>query len=344
MGRRAHKHGTGMIYPRPIAMQDGSRPKGAYPLAGGRCWFDRVDLLERGQPSRIVPAPDLPADVLERLTAPRAPFAGLALDRPRIIGILNVTPDSFSDGGRYLDPQAALLRGQALVEEGADVLDIGGESTRPGAAPVHDDEEIARTAPVIAALRSGGMTTAISIDTRKAGVARAALAAGADAVNDVSALTFDAALAGVVADARVPVILMHAQGAPATMQDDPRYDDVLLDVYDALAARVGAAEAAGIARNRIVIDPGIGFGKTGAHNLALVRGLSLFHGLGLPVMLGASRKRFIGVIGGDADARMPGSVAVALAGVAQGVQMLRVHDVGATRAALALWQAVWGGI
>ena len=333
-----------MIYPRPIAMQDAARPKGAFALAGGGCWFDRVELLERGQPSRVVPAGDLPADVLDRLIAPRAPFAGLALDRPRIIGILNVTPDSFSDGGRYLEPHAALEQGRKLEAEGADVLDVGGESTRPGAALVPEDEEIARTAPVIAALRAGGMTAPVSIDTRKAGVARAALAAGADAVNDVSALTYDRDLAGVVAAAAGPLILMHAQGAPATMQDDPRYDDVLLDVYDALAARVAVAEAAGIARNRIVIDPGIGFGKTVAHNLALVRGVSLFHGLGLPVMLGASRKRFVGTVGGDADARMPGSIAVALAGVAQGVQMLRVHDVGATRQALALWQAVWSGL
>ena len=330
-----------MIYPRAIAMQDPSRPKGAYALAGGWCWFDRVDLLERGQPSRIVDARDLPADVLALLTAPRARFAGLTLDRPRLMGILNVTPDSFSDGGQYLDAEAARLQGQALVAGGADVLDIGGESTRPGAAPVPEAAEIARTAPVIAALRARGMTAPISIDTRKAAVARAALAAGADAVNDVSALSFDATLAGVVADAACPVVLMHARGGPATMQDDPRYDDVLLDVYDALAARVAQAEAAGIARRRMVIDPGIGFGKTLAHNLALVRGLSLFHGLGLPVMLGASRKRFIATIGGDADERRPGSIAVALAGVAQGVQMLRVHDVGATRAALALWQAIW---
>ncbi len=330
-----------MIYPRPIVMQDTARPKAAYPLAGGWCWFDRAELLERGQPSRTVPARDLPAEVLDRLCAPRAAFAGMELDRARIMGILNVTPDSFSDGGRYLDHAAALAQGRALVAEGADVLDIGGESTRPGAVTVPDDDEIARTSPVIAALRAAGMTTPISVDTRKAVVARAALAAGADAVNDVSALGYDAGLAGVVAGAGCPVILMHAQGAPATMQDDPRYGDVLLDVYDALAARVAAAETAGIPRDRIMIDPGIGFGKTVAHNLALVRGLSLLHGLGLPMLLGASRKRFIGTIGGDADARMPGSVAVALAGVAQGVQMVRVHDVGPTRQALSLWQAVW---
>ena len=223
----------------------------------------------------------------------------------------------------------------------ADILDIGGESTRPGAVEVPAAEEQQRTEPVIAALRG----RVISIDTRKAAVADAALRAGAAMVNDVSALGFDAALGPLVARDGVPVILMHAQGAPATMQDDPRYGDVLLDVYDGLAARVAAAEAMGIPRSRIAVDPGIGFGKTAAHNLALIRGMSLFHGLGCPILLGASRKRFIGTIGqAEApDQRVPGSLAMALAGVAQGVQMLRVHDVGETRQALLLWQAVNGG-
>lgn len=182
----------------------------------------------------------------------------------------------------------------------------------------------------------------ISIDTRKAGVADAAFRAGAAILNDVSALTHDPALASLAAAAGVPVVLMHARGTPETMQDDPRYDNVLLEVYDALAARVEAAEAAGIARDRLVIDPGIGFGKTAAHNLALIRGLSLFHGLGLPILLGVSRKRFIGTIGKEpqADRRAPGSIAVALAGLAQGAQIVRVHDVAETRQAMALWQAI----
>ena len=225
---------------------------------------------------------------------------------------------------------------------GADVLDIGGESTRPGAVEVDQAEEIARTAPVIAALRAGGLDLPISIDTRKAGVARAALTAGAGIVNDVAAFGFDPALAGVAAAAQAPVILMHAKGDPVTMQNDPQYDDVLLDVFDFLAARVAVAEAAGIPRARIAVDPGIGFGKTLDHNLTLIRGLSLFHGLGCPILLGVSRKKFIGTLGGEADAarRAPGSVAVALAGVAQGAQVLRVHDVWETRQALALWRSV----
>jgi dihydropteroate synthase len=331
-----------MMYYRPVAMTDAARPPQALSLAGGWCWFSHVEILQRGRPSRLAPVAEVPDGDLARLTAPRAALAGLAMERPQIMGILNVTPDSFSDGGRFLDPSAALVQAQAMVAQGAALLDIGGESTRPGAAEVPLAEEIARTEPVIAALRGAGVP--LSIDTRKAEVARAALAAGAAIVNDVSALTFDAALAGVVAAAGVPLVLMHAQGTPATMQEDPVYDDVLLDVYDWLERRIAVAEAAGIARGRIVVDPGIGFGKTAAHNLALIRGLSLFHGLGCPVLLGASRKRFIGTISGEerADRRVAGSLAVALAGAAQGVHLLRVHDVTETRAALALARAISG--
>ena len=332
-----------MIYWRPLVQSGAARPKGAVPLAGGSLWFSQVERLEHGRAAEVVPAGDA-GPALEALAAPRAPFAGLALDRPRIMGILNVTPDSFSDGGRFLDPQAALTQARAMAEA-ADMLDIGGESTRPGAQPVPEADEIARTAPVIRALRAGGLDTPISVDTRKAAVAEAALREGADVVNDVAALGFDPALGPLVARAGCPVILMHHQGTPETMQDAPAYDDVLLDVYDWLAERVAAAEAMGISRSRIMVDPGIGFGKTQDHNLTLLRGLSLLQGLGCPVLLGASRKRFIGAIGGasEAQARMPGSVAVALAGVAQGVQMVRVHDVAETRQALRLWQAVNGG-
>ena len=329
-----------MTYYRPIAMTDAARPPQALTLAGGWCWFSQVEILQRGRPARLAPLAEVPEAVLARLTAPRQALAGLAMGRPQIMGILNVTPDSFSDGGRFLDPAAALAQAQAMVAEGAALLDIGGESTRPGAAEVPVADEIARTEPVIAALRDAGVP--LSIDTRKAAVAQTALAAGAGIVNDVSALTFDAGLAAVVAAAEVPLVLMHARGTPATMQDDPVYDDVLLDVYDWLEGRIAAAEAAGIARGRIVVDPGIGFGKTAAHNLALIRGLALFHGLGCPLLLGASRKRFIGTISGEdrADRRVAGSLAVALAGAAQGAQLLRVHDVAETRGALALWRAI----
>jgi len=330
-----------MDYFRPIAMTDTARPEAALTLAGGWCWFDRVEVLSRSAPPRIIAANECPTEVLHRLTTPRPDFAGLTLDRPRLMGILNVTPDSFSDGGRYLSAKAAQEQGRQIAKA-AEIVDIGGESTRPGAADVPVAEEIARTVPVIEALRAAGLRGPISIDTRKAMVAAAALRAGATLVNDVSGLGFDPALGPLVAKSAVPLVLMHSQGTPATMQDDPRYGDVLLDVYDALAAGLATAQAQGINRDKIVLDPGIGFGKTAAHNLALIRGVSILHGLGCPILLGASRKRFIGSIGGAeaAEARLPGSLAVALAGFAQGVQITRVHDVAETRQALRLWQAV----
>ena len=334
-----------MIYVRPLVMTDEARPHAALPLAGGWCWFDRVQILERNRPPLLGDISDLTPEQRSMLSAPRADISGLSMAAPKIMGILNVTPDSFSDGGQFLALSDAVGRAKAMSKS-ADILDIGGESTRPGATTVGNAEEIARTAPVIAALRAAGVDTAISIDTRKADVAAAALAAGATLINDVAALRYDPDLTGVVASSAAPVILMHAQGAPSDMQADPRYLNVALDVYDFLAERVAHAAASGIARDRIVIDPGIGFGKTVAHNLALLRQLSLFHGLGCPILLGASRKRFIGTISGadDPQARLPGSLAVALSAVAQGAQILRVHDVVETRAALALWRAVTLGV
>jgi len=331
-----------MEYFRPIAMTDPARPAGARTLAGGWCWFDRAERLARDGRRALVPATDLPADLLERLCAPRPALAGLPMDRPQVMGIVNVTPDSFSDGGLHDRPETAIAQGRALVEAGATILDIGGESTRPGAGEVPAAEEIARVQPVIAAL--AGLVP-ISVDTRKAGVAAAALEAGAALVNDVSGLSHDPALADLVARTGVPVCLMHMRGTPETMQADPRYDDVLLDVYDSLAARVAAAEAAGIPRDRIVIDPGIGFGKTAEHNLALIRGLSLFHGLGCAVLLGVSRKRFIGTIGraGNGADRAPGTLALTLEGLRQGIQIHRVHDARDIVQGLLLWQAVMAG-
>jgi len=331
-------------YYRPIAHTGLDRPAGALPLAGTWAWFTRAERISRDGLREVIPAADLPGDLATRLTAPRPDLAGLALDRPRLMGVLNVTPDSFSDGGRYPDPVSAVQRAGEILRDGADILDIGGESTRPGASDVPVPEEIARTAPVIAALRAAGATAPVSIDTRKAAVAEAALSAGATMLNDVAALSFDPRMAGVAEASGATLCLMHAQGDPATMQQNPRYDDVLLDVYDFLAARVAAAEAAGIRRDRLIVDPGIGFGKTQAHNLALIRGLSLFHGLGCPILLGVSRKRFIGTIGGEPDAarRAPGSIAVALEGLRQGVQIVRVHDIAETRQAALLWWAVNG--
>lgn len=331
-------------YFRPIPSLDPARPAGALPLAGGPAWFDRVEVLARGAAPEIRPAADLPAQMRARLTAPRAAICGVAMDRPRLMGILNVTPDSFSDGGLHNAPAAALSHAWVMEAE-ADFIDIGGESTRPGAADVPVAEEIRRTAPVIAAMRAAGLPAPISIDTRKAPVARAALDAGAGMVNDVSGLGFDAGLAPLVAHRGAALCIMHSVDTPATMQDDPRYGDVLLDVYDFLAERVARAEGAGVAREHIIVDPGIGFGKTLAHNLALLARISLFHGLGCPILLGVSRKRMIGAVGrvAEARARAPGSIAVALAGVAQGVQILRIHDVAETAQALRLHQAATSG-
>ena len=332
-----------MIYYRPLVQCGGDRPDDALTLAGGWCWFSRVAVHRRDGDAQVIAASDLPEETRARLTAPRPAISGMGMDAPRIMGILNVTPDSFSDGGLFADPGAALTHAQAMEKAGADIIDIGGESTRPGAADVPIADEIARTAPVIAAIRAGS-SAPISIDTRKAPVAQAAIDAGAGLVNDVAAFTHDPALADVTARSGLPVCLMHAQGDPATMQQDPHYDDVLLDVYDFLTERVAVAEAAGIPRDRIVVDPGIGFGKTLNHNLTLLRGLSLFHGLGCAILLGASRKRFIGTIGGAdlASDRMAGSVAVALHGLRQGVQILRVHDTYETRQAMDLEMAING--
>ncbi|AUH34992.1 dihydropteroate synthase [Paracoccus tegillarcae] len=308
---------------------------GRWQLAGGWTRFSQFELLRRGEQPIIVDT--APEAVMQALTAPRADLLGLPLDRPRIMGIVNATPDSFSDGGAYEPTRHA----QTLLDEGADLLDIGGESTRPGAVEMAASDEIARIEPVIRAMAGHAP---ISADTRKASVARAALKAGAGMINDVSGFDFDPALAGVLADAGAPVCLMHAQGLPADMQDDPHYGDVLLDVYDALAKRIDGAVASGIERARILIDPGIGFGKTSAHNLSILRRISLFHGLGCPVLLGVSRKRFIGTIGGaeTASERAPGTLALTIAAAAQGIQIHRVHDVAMIKQGLRLWDALSG--
>jgi dihydropteroate synthase len=280
---------------------------------------------------------------LERLAAPRPDWAGLSLARPLVMGIVNVTPDSFSDGGDFLAADQAIRHGRALLDEGADILDVGGESTRPGATPVPPEEELRRIEPVVRALASAGAV--VSIDTRHAQVMAAALAAGARIVNDVSAMAGEPDSLRVAARAQAPVVLMHMPGDPRTMQDNARYKLASLDVLEYLAGRVEACLAAGIPRERIVVDPGIGFGKRSAHNLEIMARLALFHALGCGVMLGLSRKGLIGSIGGASTPkeRMPGSVAGALYGVSQGVQILRVHDVAATRQALAAWEAMAAG-
>jgi dihydropteroate synthase len=256
------------------------------------------------------------------------------------MGVINVTPDSFSDGGEYLHPEIAVARGVALAAEGAGLLDVGGESTRPGSEGVTAEVELERVLPVIRGLREA-TGVPISIDTSKAAVAEQAIAAGAAFVNDVTALRADPGMARVVAEAGVPVCLMHMRGTPRTMQDDPRYDDVVAEVAAFLAERVQFAEDAGIARDSICVDPGIGFGKTGEHNLSILRHLDSIAAVGPPVIVGVSRKRFLGAIIGDPDA--PRAVATAAANVEavrRGAWMVRVHDVRETREALAVAAAV----
>nr|WP_255732356.1 dihydropteroate synthase [Ruegeria sp. Ofav3-42] len=318
-----------------------NRPAGAVPLAGQSLWFTHVERLSRLDRPQIIAARDVPQDALNRLTRPRADIAGLSMVRPHIMGILNATPDSFSDGGVHNSVQTAQSAAEHMVSQDATILDIGGESTRPGATFVHEDEEIARTRPLIEAIKTR-TDALVSIDTRKSAVAKAAWEAGAGLINDVSGFTFDPELAPYCAEVGAPVCVMHMQGDPATMQDDPTYEDVLLDVFDFLEGQVAYLEKLGLNRDQIVVDPGIGFGKTEAHNLALLQGISLFHGLGCPILLGVSRKGIIGQIGKEPrkDARAPGSIAVGLAGLSQGVQILRVHDVAETAQALRLWAAV----
>jgi dihydropteroate synthase len=260
---------------------------------------------------------------------------------PLIMGVINVTPDSFSDGGQFSSLDACVAHAMALIEDGADILDIGGESTRPGADLVELEEELARVVPVISAIRQRS-DIALSIDTRKPEVARACVKAGADCWNDVSALTFSADSMATAVALDIPVVLMHAQGDPKTMQTAPSYRDVTVDVLNFLVSRIGQAVLAGVKLEHIVVDPGIGFGKTVAHNLTLMRDLGRIAALGRPVLLGASRKRFIGALDQDAapDARLGGSIAAALWCADQGAKILRVHDVAQTRQALKIREAL----
>ena len=324
-------------------------------LAGGLNWFSSVELL-RVEGDRRVESELVPVEGIENrfdddmaaqwaaLTSIRAPLQlgerTIRLDQPQIMGIVNATPDSFSDGGQFADAAVAAEAGADMAGQGAAIIDVGGESTRPGAKAVWEGDEIERIVPIIRQLALGG--AAVSADTRKADVMTAALEAGARMINDVSALTYDDRSAGVIAASSVPVVLMHHRGVPETMQENPHYDDVLVEVYQWLEDRIEAAESEGIARNRILVDPGFGFGKNVGHNLELMNGLALFHSLGCPIVVGASRKRTIGALSGEApaDKRLGGSIAFALKSVEQGAQIVRVHDVYETVQALKVWRGL----
>ena len=266
----------------------------------------------------------------------------LQVPGPALFGILNVTPDSFSDGGDFLNPEAAARHAELLLDEGADVIDVGGESTRPGSDPVSEEEELRRVVPVIRKILEARPGAVVSVDTYRARTAEAALDAGARVVNDVTALRGDPRMAALVADAGCPVVLMHMLGEPKTMQREPRYDDVVGEVRHFLEERVEYGNAAGVAAENVILDPGIGFGKTPDHNLSLLRRLDTIVSLGFPVLLGASRKRFLGTITGaeEAKERVFGTVATTVLGYERGATLFRVHDVRANREALAVARAV----
>ena len=319
-------------------------------LAGGMLWFAAYEVRQDGT-RRTVPVADV-AELGDRaqalhvaITAPRGTLRlgerALRFDQPQVAGILNATPDSFSDGGAHAgDPGGATAAGMDMATAGAALIDVGGESTRPGATAVWEGDEIARVVPVVERLARAGAI--VSIDTRKAAVMEAALAVGAAIVNDVSALLWDDRALEVVARAGCPVVLMHSPDPKQGGHGRAGYGDVATEVFDWLEARIAAVAAAGVDRARIIADPGIGFGKTLAENLQLVNALTLFHGLGVPLMLGASRKRLIGALSNEApvDRRLGGSIALAVKGIEAGVQMLRVHDVADTVQAVRVWRGL----
>ncbi|WP_374528278.1 dihydropteroate synthase [Novosphingobium sp.] len=348
-------------YLRPIAFVDSPQAEegAAVRLAGGMVYASRFAVIVRdggkvvsreryGVRELEAALPSLPGDVrsqwddLRRVHAPlQCGERTIRLDQPQVMGILNVTPDSFSDGGQFMDdPEVAHAHAAAMVEAGAALIDVGGESTRPGAAAVWEGDELKRVVPAVEKLAAMG--AAISVDTRRPGVMEAALKAGAHVINDVSALRHDPRSLEFAAASGAPVVLMHAPGEGDDLHADGQYGDVVLDVFDWLRERRDAAMAAGIAREKIVLDPGIGFGKSLADNLALMNALALFHSLGQPLLLGASRKRMVGALSAEAPAhqRLGGSLTLALKGMDAGVQLLRVHDVPETVQALRVWRGL----
>ncbi len=348
MARDFYLNPTGLLY--GAMAQEAIIAASAGRLAGGDIGFHAVEVWQNysGTITRELRSyRDLKSsnetavdEALALLEDERSPALGPGQSGPLIMGVVNVTPDSFSDGGDFLNENAAVDHGQALAAAGADILDIGGESTRPGAEPISIDDELARVIPVVEGLCS--LALPLSIDTRKSEVMRQAVDKGARIINDVSALMFDENSGEVARELNRPVVLMHAQGDPRCMQDNPTYENIVPEVFDWLADRMAVAEAAGIKRANLLVDPGIGFGKNLGHNLELLANLTFFHGLGVPIVLGASRKRFIGELAGVADARqrVPGSIAAALKAAASGVQVIRVHDVVETRQALKVARAI----
>lgn len=344
------------IYAKPVGFGEKGEAL-SFPLAGGPLSFQAIHLIFAAGGKRVYETTfpltalsnlktDLPKALsrqlekqIENLTSKRHPIGRLTFDRPLLMGILNLTPDSFSDGGEFLNPTQAKARAEEIFREGADIIDIGGESTRPGAKPVPEKEELQRISPVLDII--GNLPGPVSVDTRKAGIMKAAVKGGALLINDVSALTFDEKAIEEAKKAR-GVILMHAKGSPEDMQKNPKYGDVVLEVFDYLEGRIKTCEKAGIPRSNLIIDPGIGFGKNDAHNQALLRDLALFQALGVAVLAGVSRKRFIGELTGEKDPkkRGAGSIAASLFALSRGAQILRCHDVADIRQALDIYQSL----
>ena len=330
------------VYYRPIIQNELTRPEFHLSLSNQNQWFDRFEKLERGEKPVHISADLVPNEVITNLTSIRKSCIFDNFEKPLIMGILNLTPDSFSDGGVNFHAMDAIKYAKKMVQNGVDIIDIGGESTKPGAEEITDELELARIESTIKAIKNNHPGCRISVDTRKSRVMKSVIELGVDFINDVSALSFDISSMQVLAQNNLQVCLMHGGLNPKTMQQRTSYNDVLLDVYDYLEERISYAVAGGIKKENIIVDPGIGFGKTESQNIRLIQKASIFHSLGCPVLYGVSRKAFIGEISGvkKASDRFPGSIAVALELIRQGIQFIRVHDTSETKQAVALWEAI----
>ena len=328
-------------YFRPIVRTGSPRSKNSIFLAETNYWVSEAEEIKFGKKTKLVSINDVPDWWKKRWLKKRSVILGMEFGFPKLMGILNVTPDSFSDGGNHVELDAALNQAKFMEENGVDIIDIGGESTRPGALTVPILEEIRRIEPVINGI-SARSKIPISVDTRKADVASAAHKAGASMVNDVSGFTFDSDLLPFCSKYKLPVCVMHMKGSPENMQNNPKYENILIEVFDFLENQIGTLVQAGISRDQIIADVGIGFGKNIGHNLALIKNISLFHGLGVPLLLGVSRKSIISNLAKaeKPSDRVHGSISLAISALGQGVQVFRVHDVAETRQAFDLWEAV----
>ena len=328
-------------YFRPIVRTGSPRSQHSIFLAETNYWVSEAEEIKYGKETKLVSINDVPDWWKKRWLKKRSDILGMEFGFPKLMGILNVTPDSFSDGGNHAKLDAALNQAKFMEENGVDIIDIGGESTRPGALTVPISEEIKRIEPVISGISSRSKIP-ISVDTRKLDVASAARKAGASMVNDVSGFTFDPNLLPFCSKYKLPVCVMHMKGSPENMQNNPKYENILIEVFDFLENQIGTLVQAGISRDQIIADVGIGFGKNIGHNLALIKNISLFHGLGVPLLFGVSRKSIISNVAKveKPSDRVHGSISLAISALGQGVQVFRVHDVAETRQAFDLWVAV----